>query len=995
MDNDKPRIYKRPEVLKKINAEHILAIERGLLGDLPDRLKPKPPEPVRGRPNNLQLVTYKQPGLLSACLPAVIETPSSAPLTPTEPFDDEVSSLKKSFSFRDKLSKINIFGNKDKPEKNKYKTIEEDENKHDEFRDKDKPRMDKSKRQSEQESKSNKRFWFFRNKELLENKVHSPVYKRSKSFEFLPRALEEEEECYKKPTLSRNQSYVFGSTDTMGDAWTSNESLEYISNVYYDNDDTVFLKSIKEFPSELSSANNSSLSDATSASSGIVANIFKRESVQDLIDEFEKTVDMFSENYLSDSETYTKPKKEVVQGHRRSSSFDTLCLQSPKIVPVSKVDELSEDFKKELSKALEVVKRAVRSPTGRRGSVTDWFVLEDPVGPTEDHRRNHALHEMNKYKRAQKKPANRVRRISSTKYWISPEKSVEYSREIRPPLVIPRITQYRAPRRDTRTVASNYEECTESKPVTVKSSVRQYERLQDWNFEPRRMDDRYGVAGSPPFQRLHKKMSGSSENLLAARRPVHLPLPASSASSGDSLDVEVRGGSGYGRSRKSKSLVPSKRGLRSPVPAPRTVLPESMMINEGFTVIHEGPVKRTKYFEGGKKSKKHWVDCYMVLTPSALLSYKDLRTYQASMLKPPGTPPSPTAPRPELILPLKNAHVIQCVQTQTRRYTKSIELTVSHDRFLLQDDSEEGARRWLREIQNVIYKLGPPTDDNLSIMNQSSNTDLESLGRTPPASRHSNRSKQKAGGSSNEDLSDCTEPPNKSHVRSRLKKFFLKRPSMEQLVKKGIYKDEPVFGRNLSEVVPADANPRVPPFVVACIKEIESNEENMGTDGLYRASGNLSQVQKIRLDIDQNKLSSIEENADIHVLTGSLKLFFRELKEPLIPCNMFDRVLAACSIKPREAKIKEFRDIVNSLPPCNRDTLKYLLEHLLRVTKYSERNRMHTANLAIVFGPTLLWAPAEQAHNIAIDCIQQNNVVDTLLTEFYEIFEEGKGRRKS
>ncbi|XP_047999713.1 uncharacterized protein LOC125236825 isoform X3 [Leguminivora glycinivorella] len=539
------------------------------------------------------------------------------------------------------------------------------------------------------------------------------------------------------------------------------------------------------------------------------------------------------------------------------------------------------------------------------------------------------------------------------------------------------------------------EECTESKPVTVKSSVRQYERLQDWNFETRRMDDRYAVAGSPPFQRLHKKMSGSSENLLAARRPVHLPLPASSASSGDSLDVEVRG-SGLGRSRKAKSLVPAKRGLRSPVPAPRTVLPDAH-VADGFTVIHEGPVKRTKYFEGGKKSKKNWVDCYMILTPSALLSYKDIRTYQASkMLKPPGTPPSPTAPRPDLILPLKNAHVIQCVQTQTRRYTKSIELTVSHDRFLLQDDSEEGAKRWLREIQNVIYKLGPPTDDNLSMMNQSSNTDLESLGRTPPASRHSNRSKQKAGGSSNEDLSDCTEPPNKSHVRSRLKKFFLKRPSMEQLVKKGIYKDEPVFGRNLSEVVPADANPRVPPFVVACIKEIESNEENMCTDGLYRASGNLSQVQKIRLDIDQNKLSSIEENADIHVLTGSLKLFFRELKEPLIPCNMFDRVLAACSIKPREAKIKEFRDIVNSLPPCNRDTLKYLLEHLLRVTKYSERNRMHTANLAIVFGPTLLWAPAEQAHNIAIDCIQQNNVVDTLLTEFSEIFvEEGKARRKS
>lgn len=57
---------------------------------------------------------------------------------------------------------------------------------------------------------------------------------------------------------------------------------------------------------------------------------------------------------------------------------------------------------------------------------------------------------------------------------------------------------------------------------------------------------------------------------------------------------------------------------------------------------------------------------------------------------------------------------------------------------------------------------------------------------------------------------------------------------------------------------------------------------------------------------------------------------------------------------------------------------------------------MHIANLAIVFGPTLLWAPAEQAHNIAVDCIQQNNVVEILLTDFHEIFaDNGKGKKKA
>ena len=32
---------------------------------------------------------------------------------------------------------------------------------------------------------------------------------------------------------------------------------------------------------------------------------------------------------------------------------------------------------------------------------------------------------------------------------------------------------------------------------------------------------------------------------------------------------------------------------------------------------------------------------------------------------------------------------------------------------------------------------------------------------------------------------------------------------------------------------------------------------------------------------------------EIHVLTGALKLFFRELKEPLIPFSSFDSFMAA------------------------------------------------------------------------------------------------------
>lgn len=407
MDKDKPKSphIRRPDVLKKLNADSLFMIERGLLGDLPDKLKPQPLVPSRAQSN--ELAVTKPTGFLSACLPipdlAVSERVSS---------DEEisVSPLTKSFSFRDRFSRISFF-NKDK-EKPKWKTIVESEKNEDPVEiGAPKLTSKKSNTKAEHDYKSNKRFWFFRSKELSEKreKNQRPVYTRSKSFEFLPRAAIEEVEEEMPPTLRKNNlSYLSGSRDTMGDAWTSNESLEYIANIYHDSDDGVFLKSIKGLDSDLS-CNNSSTSIPTSGSSVNARSILKSESVENVFSEFKKAVELFSETYLSDCEPYTKSKDLTNKQKRMSSSFTTL--PTPKVVQVNKVSEASEDFKNELSRVLQI-RREVRS--ARRGSVTDWFVLEDKAAAPS------AVPESNKYRRGTKKDVNRVRRISSTKYVSEP-----------------------------------------------------------------------------------------------------------------------------------------------------------------------------------------------------------------------------------------------------------------------------------------------------------------------------------------------------------------------------------------------------------------------------------------------------------------------------------------------------------------------------------------------------------------------------------------------
>jgi hypothetical protein len=83
----------------------------------------------------------------------------------------------------------------------------------------------------------------------------------------------------------------------------------------------------------------------------------------------------------------------------------------------------------------------------------------------------------------------------------------------------------------------------------------------------------------------------------------------------------------------------------------------------------------------------------------------------------------------------------------------------------------------------------------------------------------------------------------------------------------------------------------VPSFVDEIISVIES--KGLDVDGLYRISGNLSEVQKVRHQVDHGKHNF--KDFDIHVLCGALKTFFRELDEPLIPYTFHQHLINSTS----------------------------------------------------------------------------------------------------
>ncbi|KAL1267857.1 hypothetical protein QQF64_033220, partial [Cirrhinus molitorella] len=229
----------------------------------------------------------------------------------------------------------------------------------------------------------------------------------------------------------------------------------------------------------------------------------------------------------------------------------------------------------------------------------------------------------------------------------------------------------------------------------------------------------------------------------------------------------------------------------------------------------------------------------------------------------------------------------------------------------------------------------------------------------------------------------ASDSADKNGVKNRLKKFISRRPSMKTLQEKGLIKDR-VFGCHMLTLCDRERT-TVPRFVKLCVEEVE--KRGLDADGIYRVSGNLAVIQKLRFLVDQEEELDLGDSQweDIHVITGALKMFFRELPEPLFPFRFFDSFVEAIKIKEPTQKIQAFKKLIHQLPKPNHNTMKVLFHHLRRVLMNSQQNLMSTQGISIVFGPTLMW-PEFESGNMEVNMVYQNQIVESILIECVEIF---------
>ncbi|XP_062328491.1 rho GTPase-activating protein 15 isoform X4 [Osmerus eperlanus] len=401
-----------------------------------------------------------------------------------------------------------------------------------------------------------------------------------------------------------------------------------------------------------------------------------------------------------------------------------------------------------------------------------------------------------------------------------------------------------------------------------------------------------------------------------------------------------------------------------------------------------GLLNKTKIAEGGRKLRKNWSQAWVVLVGNSLVFFKDPKAQTPSSWRPGNS-------RPESSVDLQGAQLHWANDLSSKKGVFRLR-TVTGNEFLLQSDTLSLISEWYTTIQGVLQRLDRENPlDNVLLYSLRRAGSVEMLD-------HSGDEDDSRGVKSPLPRSiSSLENTEKKRVKSRLKKLIMKRPPLQALQEKGLIKDQ-VFGCSL-EILCEREKSSVPRFVRLCTQAVE--RRGLETDGIYRVSGNLAVIQKLRFlvnheravttdgrymfpaELVQEEKLNLEDSRweDIHVVTGALKLFFRELPEPLVPYGFFTDIIETVKMSDYVDKLDRMKCLVLSMPPPNHDTMCFMIRHLQRVMEHSEDNRMTTQNLGIVFGPTLM-RPERDSANMAVNMVYQNQAVELILSEANHIF---------
>ncbi|XP_078208913.1 rho GTPase-activating protein 39 isoform X3 [Callithrix jacchus] len=215
----------------------------------------------------------------------------------------------------------------------------------------------------------------------------------------------------------------------------------------------------------------------------------------------------------------------------------------------------------------------------------------------------------------------------------------------------------------------------------------------------------------------------------------------------------------------------------------------------------------------------------------------------------------------------------------------------------------------------------------------------------------------------------------------------LKKPNVEEIrhAKNAVFSPS-MFGSALQEVMGMQRE-RYPerqlPWVQTRLSEEVLALNGDQTEGIFRVPGDIDEVNALKLQVDQWKVPTGLE--DPHVPASLLKLWYRELEEPLIPHEFYEQCIAHYDSP--EAAVA----VVHALPRINRMVLCYLIRFLQVFVQPANVavTKMDVSNLAMVMAPNCLRCQSDDPRIIFENTRKEMSFLRVLIQHLDTSFMEG------
>ncbi|TPX41027.1 hypothetical protein SeMB42_g05768 [Synchytrium endobioticum] len=172
-----------------------------------------------------------------------------------------------------------------------------------------------------------------------------------------------------------------------------------------------------------------------------------------------------------------------------------------------------------------------------------------------------------------------------------------------------------------------------------------------------------------------------------------------------------------------------------------------------------------------------------------------------------------------------------------------------------------------------------------------------------------------------------------------------------------------VFGETLEEIMRAQEEhfpdlpiPRVLPFLADAILSLNGCK----TEGIFRVPGDADAVTDLKCRLEKGNYD-VAGITDANVPGSLLKLWLRELAEPLIPSEYYQACVEVGAEENKPDAGSRAVTIVDSLPEYNKRVVYYVIRFLRAVAEPQNHSitKMTVQNLAMVFAPNFLRCPSE------------------------------------